>query len=260
LPPKKKALDPQKALRNNLIIKNFERRAKFVENKIESKMTRFFMELRAEALKTPLEKLEKGIVAIDWHKATEKLIKTLRPLIDEGVHHGLDMGKDHAGEGKGAQEEANQQGYQAYVNAQVQHTSPKIIETVKDRLSVVLTETAREGASQSMQRDELLNYLKDSMRGVFNSAVTRASLIARTETASAVNGGSWMYYKSIGVPNKSWVTAHDSHVREDHALAEEQGAIPINQPFFMGMQYPGDQNGGPEEICNCRCSLAPEMD
>jgi hypothetical protein len=258
--PKKKALDAKKQLRNALIVKNFERRATSVEIKIKSKMSRYFTELRVEALRTPLEKMEQGIVDIDWHKANEKLTKILKPLIHEGVQHGLAMGKDHAGEGKGIQDDANQQTFNSYVSAQVNNASPQINGTIKDQLSTVLTATARDGASQSLQRDALAEILKDGMRGVFNSAVTRANLIARTETASAVNGGSWMYYKAIGVPRKSWVTAHDNHVRDEHLASEGEGIIDINQPFACGLQYPGDQNGDPEEICNCRCSLAPEMD
>jgi len=256
--PAKKSVDAR-ATKKAFILKNFERRAVQVESKMKGKITRYFMDLRAKALKTPLEKLEKGIVDVDWQKANESLLKLMKPLVWEGVQHGLAMGKDHAGEGKGIQDEADQHTFNSYVTAQTNKIT-QINETVKDQLATILTDTATEGASQSLTRDALAEVLKDGMRGVFNSAVTRSNLIARTETASAVNGGSWMYYKSIGVPMKSWVSADDDLVRPDHMEAEKQGSIPIDQPFFMGMQFPGDQNGDVSEIANCRCSLAPETE
>ena len=52
-----------------------------------------------------------------------------------------------------------------------------------------------------------------------------------------------MYYKAIGVTHKSWVTAHDNHVRDSHLSNEDLGAIPMSTPFADGLMFPGDQNG-----------------
>jgi 8-oxo-dGTP pyrophosphatase MutT (NUDIX family) len=58
-----------------------------------------------------------------------------------------------------------------------------------------------------------------------------------------------------GYQRKRWVTRDDELVRESHVLCGEQGAIPINSSFQNGLKHPGDINGPPEEVINCRCWL-----
>jgi len=64
----------------------------------------------------------------------------------------------------------------------------------------------------------------------------------------------------LGIAKKSWVSAHDDHVRESHKECEDQGAIPSTSTFENGLMYPGDQNGDASEVINCRCTLSPEVD
>jgi hypothetical protein len=47
----------------------------------------------------------------------------------------------------------------------------------------------------------------------------------------------------------------DDRVRDSHFLCEEQGAVPAAAPFHNGLMFPGDPNGPPEEVINCRCNL-----
>lgn len=102
----------------------------------------------------------------------------------------------------------------------------------------------------------------DAIRSVADISENRAALIARTEMNGASNGGSLAAARlTSAAPYKTWVTAHDDRVRDDHA--EVDGVtIPIAEPFDVGgsqMMYPGDQmNGSPEELCNCRCTLVYE--
>ncbi len=42
--------------------------------------------------------------------------------------------------------------------------------------------------------------------------------------------------------------------------AEAQGPIGMAQVFTNGLKYPGDPDGGPEEVINCRCTLVPEVE
>jgi hypothetical protein len=36
-----------------------------------------------------------------------------------------------------------------------------------------------------------------------------------------------------------------------------EGDIEVGTKFVNGLRFPGDPAGGPEEVCNCRCSLIP---
>lgn len=56
---------------------------------------------------------------------------------------------------------------------------------------------------------------------------------------------------------KEWVTAGDSAVREAHIVANGQQRA-INDPFLVDGEFlmePGDPNGSPENIINCRCAM-----
>jgi hypothetical protein len=93
----------------------------------------------------------------------------------------------------------------------------------------------------------------------------RLENIARTETMSAANFGSWQLYNGWGAPMKEWMGTPDDRIRPDHLDAMTRyteggnpGPIPVNEAFVVGgvrMMYPGD--GPPEQVCNCRCTVLP---
>jgi hypothetical protein len=56
---------------------------------------------------------------------------------------------------------------------------------------------------------------------------------------------------------KIWNTVGDDKVRDAHARADGQEAE-VDNPFYVGgerLMYPGDFNGSPANIINCRCYL-----
>ena len=71
--------------------------------------------------------------------------------------------------------------------------------------------------------------------------------------------------KEAGFEWKEWLTARDEKVREAHWAADGQ-IVRINEPFEVGgeaLMWPGDLNGSPGNIINCRCTVnpaAPEWD
>lgn len=55
----------------------------------------------------------------------------------------------------------------------------------------------------------------------------------------------------------TWLTMHDSHVREAHAVADRQRR-PAGSRFLVGgemLLYPGDPRGSLDNVLNCRCTL-----
>lgn len=87
----------------------------------------------------------------------------------------------------------------------------------------------------------------------------RGSMIARTEIIGASNGASLAAVRTGGAAAfKVWLSASDRYTREDHGDADGQ-TVPVDQPFDVGgfpMMYPGDPNGPPEEVINCRCTVS----
>ena len=81
---------------------------------------------------------------------------------------------------------------------------------------------------------------------------------ARTMTTSAENAGRLDSYKraeELGLKTmKQWLSAHDGRVRRSHREVDGE-AVPVDQPFSNDLMYPGDMDGPPEEVYNCRCTL-----
>lgn len=103
--------------------------------------------------------------------------------------------------------------------------------------------------------------------GMADAAADRARLIARTELAGAVNGGSLaavhIVAKATGdTYTKTWLTAPGALYprHEDYDGLDEQ-SVPLAGYFDVGgysLQHPGDPAGPPEEVCNCRCTMVYE--
>lgn len=101
---------------------------------------------------------------------------------------------------------------------------------------------------------------------VFGEIVTdtRATAIARTESAGAMSQGSWDQAQDMGdlYQSKEWLAFEDNVTRTTHRLCASQGVIPINQAFdgrgqmSPPMMYPLDPNGSAANVINCRCVLA----
>lgn len=86
---------------------------------------------------------------------------------------------------------------------------------------------------------------------------TRAELISRTETNSAMSAGAFSALRDEGAGMKAWLASPGGRTRPEHAAADGQ-EVPIDQPFIVGgeeLMFPGDPSGSAAMICNCRCSL-----
>lgn len=122
-----------------------------------------------------------------------------------------------------------------------------------EKLNAALAHFMEELGEQSF--DDLVRVVK----GVFEGRANNAETIARTETAWAYNTASNEAWRESDIKWKSWYTLNDDAVRESHSDCEAEGIISFNAQFSNGLMYPGDPNGGPEEVCNCRCVLMPEF-
>jgi len=88
---------------------------------------------------------------------------------------------------------------------------------------------------------------------------TRSDRIARTETLSVTEEAQHTVYKASGIHFKRWITTLDGKERQTHFEAHGQLRA-IDEAFDVGdstLMWPGDPDGPPEEICNCRCATQP---
>lgn len=81
---------------------------------------------------------------------------------------------------------------------------------------------------------------------------------ARTALTSAQNAGrmdTWEKAREQGIEIiKEWKATFDERTRESHA--DLHGVrVPFDEAFPNGLMYPGDPNGAPAEVYNCRCAM-----
>lgn len=100
--------------------------------------------------------------------------------------------------------------------------------------------------------------------GMQEASVARSTLIARTELAGAVNGGSLAATQIVGDATgvtylKEWLTAPGApHPRHEDYDGLDGQTVALDATFTVGedqLQFPGDPDGDPSEVCNCRCAL-----
>jgi len=99
----------------------------------------------------------------------------------------------------------------------------------------------------NIEAGEGIGTLARNLRNDFAFSPSRASGIARTETATAQGQGAYSAAMAQGLDEKSWLTQGDQLVEDDCKKNAAAGWIKISQPFPSGLdsipQHP-----------NCRCS------
>ena len=129
------------------------------------------------------------------------------------------------------------------------------------RLREVLSESIANGDSLAVRTKKLQRACDEVF---YAMSKERAYLIARTETAGSVNLGQNATYKAYGVQEKMWLATVDSRTRDSHLFMHEV-RVPIDMPFEVErkdgghdtMFFPADGSGSAENVCNCRCTIAP---
>ena len=141
---------------------------------------------------------------------------------------------------------------------------PDVLDFIRERRSnleeVMDESTAKEvkraieqGMKETDTEKDLIERLENL--GIFGEA--RAQRIARTESHLAVMKGAHEAMKQNGVKQRQWLAGLDERTRPSHL--ELNGQIQdISLPFVtedgVELAYPGDPDGPPEEVINCRCS------
>jgi HK97 family phage portal protein len=125
------------------------------------------------------------------------------------------------------------------------------------RINDVTRDALRESLMEGLSNGESIDQLSDRVRDVYNFTTSRARTIARTEISQAVNAGRFEVLQVEATERHDWLSARDERVRDSHA-AEDGSEVVVGEPFpETGLMYPGDGDGPPEEIINCRCITLP---
>lgn len=121
----------------------------------------------------------------------------------------------------------------------------------KKQITASVTSSILQGKSIKHMADDLQSRIVTMNR---DSAIRTA----RTAVTGAQNAGrmdSYFAAEKMGIEcRKEWMATLDGRTRHSHAMLDGE-VVDNDKKFSNGCRFPGDPQGRPEEIYNCRCTL-----
>lgn len=116
--------------------------------------------------------------------------------------------------------------------------------------------------TQGILQGESIPNISKRLSNVLDMNKTSAIRNARTTVTSAENKGRVDMMHDAAekgvIMKKGWSAHTDGRERASHAALDGE-FVGIDDEFSNGLQYPGDPDGEPEEVYNCRCSLVYDV-
>lgn len=126
----------------------------------------------------------------------------------------------------------------------------------KKQITASVTSSILQGKSIKHMADDLQKRITTMSR---DSAIRTA----RTAVTGAQNAGrmdSYAAAEKMGIKlKKEWLATLDSRTRHSHAMLDGE-QVAQDKKFSNGCRFPGDPQGPPWEIYNCRCTLVAALD
>ena len=130
------------------------------------------------------------------------------------------------------------------------------LEYGKKQITKCVTSSVLQGKSIKGISDDLQRYIPTMSR---DSAIRTA----RTAVTGAQNAGrmdSYAAAEKMGIKlKKCWLATLDARTRHSHAMLDGE-QVAQDKKFSNGCRFPGDPQGPPWEIYNCRCTLVAALD
>lgn len=130
------------------------------------------------------------------------------------------------------------------------------LEYGKKQITKCVTSSVLQGKSIKGISDDLQRYIPTMSR---DSAIRTA----RTAVTGAQNAGrmdSYAAAEKMGIKlKKEWLATLDARTRHSHAMLDGE-QVAQDKKFSNGCRFPGDPQGPPWEIYNCRCTLIAAVD
>ena len=185
---------------------------------------------------------------LNWEAEAKKLTELFRPLWKKAYDDGAKLGEETYGIFGIDKPEfvtpAKINGGKRVVGIQ---------QTTQKAIADIIAAGIANGTSQSE--------LKKAIQSEMGTTKSRAKLIARQETATALATGQFDMMRAAGAKTKTWHHRDQRDPRDgtngkvNHVILEGE-TVPIDGVFSNGLRYPRDPDDGrPEQLINCRCYL-----
>ena len=123
-----------------------------------------------------------------------------------------------------------------------------------------ITSVVTSGILQGLSIKGLADHLQSRIPEMNRESAVRT---ARTAVTGAENAGRMASYQDaqkMGIKlQKEWVATLDIRTRHTHAVVDGEKKN-VKQKFSNGCRFPGDPQGRPEEVYNCRCTVIASLD
>nr|DAN07653.1 MAG TPA: minor capsid protein [Caudoviricetes sp.] len=117
--------------------------------------------------------------------------------------------------------------------------------------------------SSILQGKSIKNMADDLQKRITTMSRDSAIRTARTAATGAQNAGrmdSYAAAEKMGIKlKKEWLATLDARTRHSHAMLDGE-QVAQDKNFSNGCRFPGDPQGPPWEIYNCRCTLIAAVD
>ena len=117
--------------------------------------------------------------------------------------------------------------------------------------------------SSILQGKSIKHMADDLQKRITTMSCDSAIRTARTAVTGAQNAGrmdSYAAAEKMGIKlKKEWLATLDSRTRHSHAMLDGE-QVAQDKKFSNGCRFPGDPQGPPWEIYNCRCTLIAAVD
>lgn len=125
----------------------------------------------------------------------------------------------------------------------------------KQHIQSVLIQAILQGEAIPKIADRLTKKVSNGNRA---AAIRNArTMITGAENAGRIDSYNRAQEMGIGL-DKMWVATLDTRTRHSHRMLDGE-TQPTNAKFSNGCRFPGDPNGAPAEIYNCRCTLRAQL-
>lgn len=146
-------------------------------------------------------------------------------------------------------------------------SNSKVILSLPSHVAEEVTKKASEGFIQGIRSDKLFKEIKAAAPGI---AISKAQLIARTETAKAQAAVTQIRSEQLGIDWFIWRTSEDQRVRHSHkeldGVLVRFSDLPAPEVLFPTRNKDGTISRstlghyGPGDCPNCRCYAEPVID
>ena len=118
-----------------------------------------------------------------------------------------------------------------------------------------ISDTVTSGILQGKSLQEVTQDLAKSLSSTNMKAMSRYAQTAMTGAQNAGRIEAMHTAQDMGIKiRKKWLATLDRRTRVSHQKMDGK-IVDIDEEFPNGLQYPGDPDGDPAEVYNCRCTL-----